>query len=116
MTHSAKTIYYYSFYLFLMGLGLIIIPNQIISLFGFPNSEEIWIRILGLFTFTVGIYYYISARHEQTFFFKASVFGRVFFFIMMSAFVFIFNENPMLSVIGSVDIIGAAITYYALKK
>lgn len=35
---------------------------------------------------------------------------------MMGAFVFIFNENPMLALIGSIDMIGAVITYYALKK
>lgn len=78
MTNEAKTIYFYSFYLFLMGLGLMLIPNLILSFFGFQASEEIWIRVLGLFTATVGIYYYISAIKEQFFFFKASVIGRTF--------------------------------------
>jgi hypothetical protein len=48
MSKIAFTIRVYSFYLFLMGLGMMLIPNLLLSLFGFAETTEIWIRMLGL--------------------------------------------------------------------
>jgi hypothetical protein len=116
MSQVAKTIYFYSFYLFLMGLGMVFIPNTLLAVFGFENTTEIWIRMLGLFTFTTGIYYFHSARNEQTEFFKATITGRIFFFVITTVFVFVFKQNPMLAPIGSVDLLGALWTYFSFKK
>ncbi len=116
MSQIAKTIYFYSFYLFVMGLGMVFIPNTLLGVFGFENTTEIWIRMLGLFTFTTGIYYFQSARNEQMEFFKATIIGRMFFFVVTSVFVLVFKQNPMLAAIGSVDLLGALWTYFSYKK
>lgn len=116
MSRSANTIRIYSFYLFLMGAGLIAVPNVLLGIMGFAPTQEIWIRLLGLFTFTVGIYYFHTARYELTEFFKVTVFGRLFFFVATVLFVFLFNQSIMLAAIGSVDLLGAAWTYFALTK
>jgi hypothetical protein len=116
MSKIAFTILIYSFYLFLMGLGMMLIPNLLLSLFGFAETTEIWIRMLGLFTFTTGIYYFQSAKNEQLAFFKSTIVGRIFFFLMTVVFVFAFKQNPMLAAIGSVDLMGALWTYSASKK
>jgi hypothetical protein len=116
MSKTAFTIRIYSFYLFLMGAGMIIIPNILLSLFGFPNTTEIWIRMLGLFTFTTGIYYFYSSAHEQTAFYKSTVVGRLFFFVMTIVFVFVFKQSIMLAAIGSIDCLGAIWTLTQLKK
>jgi len=116
MDKSSLSIRVYSFYLFLMGLGLISVPNFLLSFLGFPTTIEIWIRMLGLFTFTTGIYYFYSSAHNQFAFYKATIFGRIFFFLMTIAFVFIFRQPPILAFIGSVDLFGALWTYFALKS
>ncbi len=116
MSKTAFTIRIYSFYLFLMGAGMIIIPNVLLSLLGFQITNEIWIRMLGLFTFTAGIYYFYSSVHEQTYFYKSTVFGRLFFFLMTIVFVFVFKQSMMLAAIGSIDCLGAIWTFTQLKK
>jgi hypothetical protein len=116
MSKAAFTIRAYSFYLFLMGAGMIAIPNILLSLFGFAETTEIWIRMLGLFTFTTGIYYFHASAHEQLAFFKATVVGRLFFFLIAGLFVFIFHQSPMLAAIGSMDLLGAFWTWSMLRK
>jgi hypothetical protein len=91
MSSAALTIRVYSFYLFLMGVGMMFLPNLILPIFGFPVTTKIWIRMLGLFTCTTGIYYFHSAGHEQLAFFRSTVMGRLFFFVMTVIFVFVFQ-------------------------
>ena len=65
MDRTSFSIRTYSLYLFLMGALLVLVPNLLLSFFGFAETTEIWIRVLGLFTFTTGIYYFYSSVHHQ---------------------------------------------------
>jgi hypothetical protein len=116
MSRAATTIRFYSFYLFLMGAGMVLIPNVILTILGFQPTSEIWIRMLGLFTFTTGIYYFQSSGHEQSEFFKATIFGRLFFFFATAIIVLAFHQSPMLAVVGAVDLCGAAWTWFVMRK
>ena len=116
MSTIAKTIFFYSLYLFSFGLGMMLIPNTLLSLFGFKPTTEIWIRVLGLFTFTTGIYYFQSAKNEQLAFFKATIIGRIFFFLMTFILVISFHQSMMLSIIGSLDLLGALWSLSCLYK
>lgn len=116
MKNTSFSIRIYSYYLFVLGAVLVFIPNLLLPFLGFSVTNEIWIKMLGLFTFTVGIYYFYSSVHKQTGFFKATIFGRLFFFIMTVCFVFIFRQPTILSLIGSVDLFGALWTYVSFKK
>lgn len=116
MNQTALSIFVYSFYLFLMGLGMMIIPNVLLGVFGFESTNEVWIRMLGVFTFTTGIYYFQSSRNQQTAFFSATVIGRIFFFLATLVLVFILNQSKMLILIASVDLIGAIWTGITLQN
>lgn len=116
MHKTSLTIRVYSFYLFLMGAGMVFIPNTLLGIFQFAETKEIWIRMLGLFTFTTGIYYYYSSLHHQEEFYKATIVGRLFFFVMTVIFVFVFKQSYMLALIGSIDLLRALWTYSASKK
>jgi len=98
-----------------MGAGMIIVPNLLLKFLGFAETHEIWIRMLGLFTFTTGIYYLYSSAYGQSAFYKATVIGRIFFFLMTVVFVLVFKQPPMLALIGSMDLIGSLWTYFTLK-
>jgi hypothetical protein len=115
MDKAAFSIRMYSFYLFLMGAGMVFIPNFLLNIFGFAETTEIWIRMLGLFTFTTGIYYFYSSSHNQQAFYKATIVGRLFFFLITVVFVFVFHQSPMLALIGSVDLIGALWTFKTIN-
>jgi hypothetical protein len=137
MNATATSIFYYSFYMLGMGLGLFIIPNFILGLFGFaptdevwvlfiiPNfilglfgfapTDEVWVRVLGLLAFCTGILYFYCARTNQTGFFYITVPERVIFFLGTVALVVFFDTTPLLAVIGSVDLFGAIWTGLTLR-
>jgi hypothetical protein len=98
-----------------MGTVLVFMPNFMLGLFGFAATHEVWIRMLGLFTFTTGIYYFYCSAHNQQAFYKATIFGRIFFFLITTLFVFVLDLSPTLALIGSVDLIGAVWTYSTIK-
>ena len=115
MNSTAKSIFYYSFYMMGMGLGLFFIPNVILGLFGFETTE-VWVRILGLLAFCAGILYFHCARTSQTAFFRVTVPERVIFFLGVVALVVFFELTPMLAAIGSVDLLGAIWTALSLRR
>lgn len=99
-----------------MGAALVLVPNQLLQLLRFQATTEIWIRVLGILTITVGFYYFYTARHEQTAFYRATVHGRLFFFGAICLLTFVFSQPLTLLAIGSIDLLGAVWTWSALKK
>jgi hypothetical protein len=116
MTKVAKTVFVFSLYLFIMGFAMIVFPNFLLTTLGFETTTEIWIRLLGTLAVAVGIYYFYSAKKEQTEFFKATIVGRTFFFITTLILVILLKQPLLLAAIGSIDLIGAIWTYTAFKK
>jgi len=88
MTSTAKSVLYYSFYMMGMGLGLLFIPNLILGTLRFAPTNDIWIRVLGLFAFCAGMLYFYCGRTNQTGFFHISVIERIVFFLGMVGIVF----------------------------
>ena len=116
MTLTAKSIFYYSFYMMGMGLSLLFIPNLMLGVFGFPPTNDIWIRVLGLFALCAGMLYFYCGRTNQTGFFRISVFERIVFFLGMVGIVLFMQADPILALIGSVDLFGAIWTAVTLRK
>jgi hypothetical protein len=116
MSSTAKSIFYYSFYMLSMGLALILVPNLILSLVGFPPTTDIWIRMLGLLSFCAGLLYFYCARTNQTGFFRISVPERVIFFLGTVLLVLLLPAPPALALVGSVDLVGAIWTGWTLRQ
>lgn len=116
MNSTAKSIFYFSFYPFGMGLGLLFIPSLVLGIFGFEPTSEVWVRVLGLLAFCVGIIYIYCARTDQVGFFRVTVPERIIFFLGMVGLVIFLHVTPMLAVIGSVDLLGAIWTGLTLRK
>src|SRR5687767_4405372 len=116
MTSTAKSVFYYSFYMMGMGLGLLFIPNMILGLFGFDAPGDIWIRVLGLFAFCAGMLYFYCGRTNQTGFFRISVIERIVFFLGIVGIVLFLEVDPLIALVGSVDLFGAIWTAVTLRK
>lgn len=116
MTSTAKSVFYYSFYMMGMGLSLLFIPNLMLDDFGLPPTNDIWIHVLGLFAFCAGMLYFYCGRTNQTGFFRVSVFERIVFFLGMVGIALFLQANPMLALIGSVDLFGAIWTAVTLRR
>ncbi len=79
------------------GLALIFFPNVLLGIFGLPEANEIWIRIMGLLVLTLSIYYYFMAYSGNDIVTMATVYGRLFFCTGLIIFVILgMAETPLI--------------------
>lgn len=113
---AAFTIKVFGAYLFALGIVLALVPNLLLSVFAFPETNEVWIRVLGVVVINVGVYYWYAAVSEAKPFFLASVFARAFVLLAFAALVLLGFAKPMLIAFGAVDALGGLWTYFAFRS
>lgn len=116
MNNAAKSILAWGIYLAVIGSLLLLIPNFMLALFGFPATDEIWIRVLGVIVVALGYYHIQAARNGLTSFFKWSTQGRAFTVVCFIAFIVLGMAEPMLLIFASADFLGALWTGLALRR
>ena len=116
MTASAKSVYFFGFYLYVVGLTLIFIPNIFLNTLQIPETKEVWIRIAGLLALFIGFYYHRTGAENLTPFFKFTIPTRVLACIAFTIFVVLKYVSPVLIGVGLVDLVGAVWTFFALRK
>lgn len=115
MSRSAFTVKAFGIYLLVLGVCLTLVPNLLLSVFGIPQTTEVWIRVAGILVFNIGIYYWYAARCEATAFFRASVFTRTLVLVAFAAFAALGLVSPILILFGAIDFAGGAWTYLTLR-
>jgi hypothetical protein len=115
MSKAAFTVKAFGVYLVLLGVALVFVPNLLLGLFGIPATSEVWIRVVGLLAFNVGIYYWYAAKSEARPFFLASVYVRAAVPFVFIAFVVLGLASPLLVLFGVIDLAGGAWTFVALR-
>jgi len=115
MSNPARSIIVFAVYLTLAGLCFILIPNIVLPLFGFAATTEVWIRLAGLLTLILGMYFFYSVRTEDRPFFRATIIARLMFFTGMTLFSILGWGSPRLILFGMVDLAGATWTWLALR-
>ena len=116
MNQASKTVYFFSFYLFLTGLTLIFAPNLLLGILGFEQTTEIWIKVIGVLALAIGGYYNRMAPSNNDLFNLTSVYVRMGVTACFTLFVLIgWAKLPLLG-FGAVDLLGALWTWNALKK
>jgi hypothetical protein len=113
MSQSAFSAKAFAVYLFIIGSALVIVPNFLLSLFGVPPTTEVWIRVVGVVAFNIGIYSWVSA--ENTKYLQASVYTRFLVFVAFTTFAVLGLASPMIVIFGVADLAGGIWTYFALK-
>ena len=116
MTAAARSVYYFGFYLYVMGITLIAIPNLFLTTLQLPETNEVWIRIVGVVALCLGYYYHRTGVQNNTAFFKLTIPTRMFVFLCFTTFVILKYTSPILIGIGAIDLLGAIWTMVALKK
>lgn len=103
-------------YVFGAGLALIFFPNVLLGIFGLPEANEVWIKIMGLLVLTLTIYYYFMAYSGNDTVAMATVYGRLFFCTGLILFVvFGIAELPLIG-FALLEIGLALWTWRELKK
>jgi hypothetical protein len=116
MSKAAISVLVFAIYLVVIGLGFLLAPNLVLGLFGFPDTSEVWIRVMAMLLLILAYYYIQAARNEMTGFFRFTVHGRASVIVFFVAFVVLGLAQPMLIGFGVVDLAAAIWTAWALRK
>jgi hypothetical protein len=116
MSSSAKSVFVFGCYMLLLGVPLLFVPNLLLGVFGFPPTQEVWIRIVGLLVLYLGVYYVLAGRKEIRAFISATVPIRASVLLVFAVFVANHMVSPMLLVLGLPDLLGAFWTWQALRS
>jgi hypothetical protein len=113
MSKSAFSAKAFAVYLFIVGAALVVAPNFLLSIFGVPTTTEVWIRVVGVVAFNIGIYTWVSAENKE--YLQASVYTRLLVFVAFTTFAVIGMASPMIVIFGVADLAGGIWTYFALR-
>lgn len=116
MNRSALSVSVFGVYLVGMGVSLFLAPNLLFGLFGIPPVTDIWARVIGVLSLVLAYYYISAARAGMTAFFQWTVTARLGVFVLFAALVPLFAAPVQLIMFGSVDLLGAAWTWWELRK
>jgi hypothetical protein len=115
MNKSSTSLLVFGVYLIGMGGGLVAIPNTVLGLLGLPPTNEIWIRVLGVVTLVLAFYYIQASRANLRSFAEWTVPARGAVFLFFTGFVLVGWVGPIMILLGSVDLLGAVWTGWALR-
>lgn len=116
MSKPAKSLLVFGVYLVVTGLGFLVIPNPLLSLFGFSTTSQPWIRVVGFLVLIIAFYYIQAARQEVRPIFQWSLYCRPAAFVVFSGLVVFGFAKPMLILFGVIDLLGAIWTGLALRN
>ena len=115
MTKAARSVLVFGLYLVSLGVGLILIPNMLLSLFAVAHTNEIWIHVVGMLIFFLGVYYIAAARGNWTAFIALTVPVRASVIAFFGAFVILLGAPRALLLFGVVDLVFAIWTWSLLR-
>ena len=116
MSKGAVSVFAFSIYLDILGLVLVVTPDTLLSVFDFPETDGLWIRVVGMLAILLGFYYSHAARAELTPFFLWTVIARTAVLLFFVAFVIAGFAPPALILFGVIDVVAAMWTLLALRS
>ena len=76
MSGASRSVQVWAIYTFVVGTGLLLIPNVVLGVLQIEETNEIWIRVLGAVAVPLSLYYWYMARENSRTLFQVTVFGR----------------------------------------
>jgi len=104
----------WSVYVVAVGLGLLLVPESVTDLVGMDTPTEVWIRVAGVATLSVGVFYFAAAVHRARWLFWYSVPVRIGSGVALAALA-VTESVWRLWLLGIIDILGAGWTFAALR-
>ncbi|WP_159881952.1 hypothetical protein [Paenibacillus puerhi] len=116
MSFPAKTVLYFSFYMFALSLTLLLAPALTAGLLGYEPESYIWIRLIGMFLLYLAFDYYQAARQNMRNFYYLTVYTRASLPLFMTTFVLLDMVKPIFIALSMIDFCGALVTFIALRR
>ncbi len=115
MSSASRSLQVWAGYVLMLGLGLLLIPNMVFSLFGIEHTDEVWIRAAGFLLLGYGAYYATAVRAEFLPLYRVSVWVRWGIAGCLVALAFITGPwQLLLFALG--DFLGGLWTFVALRS
>jgi len=115
MSAAARSILVYAVYLFIQGLGLLVVPNILLPVFGLPQANDVWVRVVGMTVLFFSLFYGLAARYEWRPFFVLSLFTRLSVPLIFAAFAATGLTSWNLVLLTPADVLFVAWTWLALR-
>ena len=116
MSNSARSVFIFGLYLFVLGIVLLAVPNVLLRIFSLPDAADVWVRVAGMLVFFLGFYYTQAARKNLTDFFQWTVYVRASVIVFFTIFVVLGFATPPLILFAVVDFLGAVWTGLAIRS
>lgn len=114
MSYPAKTVFYFSLYMLVLSLALLLAPGLLSGLLGYTGESYVWIRLIGMFLFYLACFYFHAARQEMRSFFYLTVYSRASIVGFIAVFVALDWLEPIFVPLSLIDLAGALWTRHAL--
>ena len=115
MSRAAKSLFVFGIYLVGLGLLLLLAPNPLLRAFGAPTTNEVWIRLNGMFVLCFSFFYVLAARAELTAFIRWTIPARAAVIVYLASFVLLLSAPKALLLFGLIDLLSAVWTWLALR-
>ena len=116
MSNAAKSILAHGIYLLGLAVVLLTIPNVPLKIVGLPETNEVWIRVVGFLSLVLGYYFVQSARRDETEFFRSTILPRTLAIIFFIIFVVLGWAPINLLILVAVDPVFILWTVFALRS
>lgn len=116
MPRAALSLKVFAFYLWFLCGSLLFAPNLMLSAFAMPQTNEVWLRVVGVLAGALGYYYLLAIRAGLQVFVRHTVFVRASILPIFSGLVLLAGAPPQLVLFALVDLAGALWTHFALRK
>lgn len=116
MNRAARSLFIFGIYLGALGVLLLFFPNVLLRSFGAPATNEVWIRVNGMFVICLAYFYIQAARYGVTAFIRWTVWARAAVIIYFVAFVLLAGAPKPLLLFGVIDLLSAFWTFRSLQK
>ena len=114
MPKARQSISVWAAYVSVLGALLLVSPNALLGLVGIAETDEVWIRVVGMTVIIFGILYTGAVQADARQLYLASVIGRA--FAVVTLVVLAFTSGPwQLVLFAAVDTAGAVWTFIGLR-
>lgn len=115
MSRAALSMLVFGIYMALEGAALLVAPQVLTGMFGLPAPADVWARIVGIALLVFALYYVMTARAEVTPFFRFTVVGRTFQFLLFVGLVALGGFPAILLGASAVELASGLWTWWALR-
>jgi hypothetical protein len=105
----------WGYYLVMMGLLLIVIPQQILMVMGFETATELWPRMTGLLSTVLGLYYLMIVYYRIQILYRWKIAGHLIGIITMIVLFSTDNAPSAIIPTAVTELVAAIWTVISLK-